>query len=272
MENNNLIPIYKSVPPFIKFEEGFGYKGVILEDKESGKIQCHLCGKLINSIPKHLYHKHKEKTPDSYRKIVGLGSTTPLVSRSTSKKIKNNFLNLTEEERKKRVALLLSNNKKLHSKNGNYKKRGKDSSIQYQNKFGTCEIQAKEKFFKKYRKLGHIPSIKEMSGSLRSIIYTRFPTYLDALKTWGISEQEYKNHILEGKNNAVIARAENDYFPKYDKETVKNQYMDFFIKNKRLPTWGEVAKLGLPSRVVFNRVFGMNKSDIENTFKVRESY
>ena len=269
LEIKGFEPIYKGIPPFMKYENGFGYIGVLLENKETGKIQCHLCGTLVNSVSKHLFHKHKGITPTDYRIKTGLNLTTPLVSQSTSKKIKNNFLNLTEEKRKKVIARLLANNKNLHSKNGNYKTRDKYSSSQFQNRFGTCPEQARTLFWKEFEKVGHIPTTDEMSPKLKNIVYTRFSSYKDALISWGVSEQQYRSYIIDGQQKAVSARAENDYFPKYSKEEVKKVYGDFFFQNKRLPTWGEVRQYGLPGRAPFQRAFGVNKSEIEQSFKVR---
>lgn len=255
-------PIYKSVPPYIKFTAGHGFKGVILENKETGKIQCHLCGTDAFNLSKHLFHKHKDTNPIEYRKNTGLGLTTPLMSTRTLKKIKNNFLNLTQKEKDKRIKLLKENNKKVHSQ-GKHKPRGEYSSTQYENKYGTCEVQAKDRFYNEYNKFGKIPSWKEMSSKLRYIIENRFGSYGEALKIWGIDEKVYKDHLLEAQNKAYEVRREADFFPKYDEKTVKNQYTDFFLRHKRLPTWGEVKSLGLPSRTVFVRIFGRNKSEIE---------
>lgn len=270
LEIEGFEPIYKGVPPFIKFNEGFGYLGVLLEHKETGKIQCHLCGVLVKGLAKHLYHKHKGVTPTQYRLKVGLNLTTPLLAQSSRKLIKNNFLDLTEEKQKEVVARLRANNKKLHSKNGNYKVRGPRSSSQYENRFGTCPEQAKTLFYKEYQQFGRIPSTEEMSGKLKHIIFSRFSSYKNALISWGITEQEYRNHIIEGRINAVKAREEKHFFPKYKEDDVKKLYSDFFFENGRFPTWGEVKNNKLPSRDVFERVFGGTKSEIEESFKVKE--
>ncbi len=270
LEVDGFEPIYKGVPPFIKFSSGFGYLGVLLQDKETGKIQCHFCGILANNLSKHLFHKHKDISPVEYRIKTGLNLTTPLVSQQTSKRIKNNFLNLTDEKRKEVIARLKDNNKKLHSEKGNYKTRGKYSSSQFENRFGTCPEQAKTLFWKEYETLGHIPSNDEMSGKLRNIVYTRFSSYKNALISWGITEEQYRQHITEGRINAVVARAENDFFPKYSVEEVKSKYQDFFFENKRMPTWGEVKMFGLPGRVPFQRAFGCPKSEVESSLQVKE--
>lgn len=269
LEIEGFEPVYKGVPPFMKFEGGHGYIGVLLEHTETGKLQCHICGVLIKSIGKHLFHKHKGISSVQYRIKTGLNLTTPLVSEATRKKFKNNFLNLTEKKRKEVVARLLANNKKVH-KEGKYKTKGTYSSSEFKNRFGTCPEQAKTQFQKEYKALGHIPTNSEMSGRLRNIVYTRFSSYREALLSWGVGEEEYRKHVVDGKMKAVETRAENDYFPKYSIEEVKKVYSDFFFQNKRLPTWGEVKQFGLPGRAPFQRAFGINKSDLQDTFKIRE--
>ena len=262
-------PVYKGIPPFTKFEKGFGYYGVLLEDEESGKLQCHLCGELNNNLAKHIFHKHKDFTAKKYKEIVGLNLTTPLMSESTRKKFKNNFLDLTEEKQQETIERLRSNNRKVHREKL-LTPRSTKGTLEHKNKYGTCPEQAKTLFWEEYNKIGHIPIDKEMSNKLRNIIYTRFTSYREALLAWGITEQQYREHVVEGQIKVHQTRAENDFFPKYDKEKVKQQYADFFFKNKRLPTWGEVKQYGLPKRSVFERVFGTCKSDIQNSFKVNE--
>ena len=264
-------PIYKGIPPFMKYEGGYGYQGVLLEKKETGELQCHLCGGLSLNLAKHIFHKHKDISVREYKMKVGLGLTTPMMSERTRKKLKNNFLELTEEKRKEVIARLMRNNKKLHSKGGNYKKRGEYSSTQYLNKFGTCPEQAKTLFHKEYKELGHIPTNSEMSEKLRYLVYKMFSSYKEALVVWGVSEEEYRNHVANGKQKAVDVRASNDYFPKFSKEQVKKAYSDFFFEKKRFPTWNEVREFGLPGRAPFQRAFGVNKSEIEASFTVRKS-
>jgi hypothetical protein len=191
-----------------------------------------------------------------------------MMSESTRKKIKNNFLNLTEKKKKEVIKRLKESMKQAHSQK-TWKTRPGVSALEMKNKFGTCPEQARTLFWEEYNKFGRITTTDEMSGKLKNLVFTRFSTYREALLVWGISEQEYTEHIANGKINAVNVRADNDYFPKYDIEDVKLQYAEFFNLNKRLPTWGEVKTYGLPGRAVFQRVFGKNKSEVENSFVFR---
>ncbi len=267
---DGFLPVYKGLPPFMKYEGGFGYSGVLLEDIVTGKLQCHLCGHLVNNLSKHLFHKHKEVTPEKYREMTGINRTTPLMSTSTLKKYKNNFLDLTKEKRNAIIARLKENNKSIHARKTYVKRTGTKGTTQMQNKFGTCPEQAKTQFMREYQKLGRIPSNSEMSGRLRNLVYTRFPSYKEALLAWGISDQEYRQHVTEGKVKAYQARADHDFYRKYTDEDVKTLYSDFYFQNKRLPTWSEVKQYGLPSREVFKRVFGTDKSLVEGSFASNE--
>lgn len=261
-------PVYKGIPPFMKFENGFGYMGVLLEEKETGKLQCHLCGNCSLNLAKHIFHKHKDFTIERYRNVSGLNNTTPLMAQSTRKKIKNNFLDLTEEKRRAVIKRLRGLNKKniFEGKVGGKRR----NTLEAQNKFGTCPEQARTLFWEEYKSIGRIPTNDELSSKLKYVVYSRFSSYKNAMIAWGVSEEEYRAHVLNGQQKAQEARAEKDFFPKYTDEEVEKMYGNFFFQNKRLPTWGEVKELGLPGRAPFQRVFNASKSEIEDGFKVRE--
>lgn len=262
--------VYKGIPPFMKYENGYGYIGVLLEDEETGQLQCHLCGQLANNLAKHIYHKHKDINSKSYKAIVGLNNHTPLMSETTRRKYKNNFLNLTEDKKNEVIERLRSLNRSSHKykKLNQHKKRGYTVSPETENKFGTCPEQAKTLFWEEYNKFGGIPKVEEMSGKLKNLVYTRFSSYREALITWGITEEEYKDHIVNWNINVQNSRRNKDFFPKFTEDEVYQKYQDFFLLNKRLPTWGEVAQYGLPGRIPFARVFKTNKSAIQQRFRL----
>jgi hypothetical protein len=259
-------PIYKGIPPFMKFEDGYGFYGVLLEEEETGKLQCHLCGHTVLNIAQHLRHKHKDVKPNDYKIKTGLSLGTPLLSETSRKKIKNNFLNLTPEKREEIIKRLQNFNKKLH-RDKTKRQREAKASIQTNNRYGTCPEQVRSQFYEIYTKLGRLPNWLELTGRLRYIIESRFGTYEEAVVVWGIPRQEYQEHISNAKENAKNARAENDYFPKFTEEEVRKVYQDFFTLKKRLPTWGEVKTNNMPGRVPFKRVFGCEKRVLEMQLK-----
>lgn len=262
--------VYKGIPPFMKYESGFGYIGVLLESEETGELQCHICGETNNSLAKHIYHKHKDINTSKYKEMVGLNMGTPLMSESTRKKIKNNFLNLTDEKRQEVINRMRNFNKSNHSKKLVKPRTDKGGSAEMQNKFGTCPEQARTLFWEEYTKFGRIPTTDEMSCKLKNLVYTRFGSYKEAMIAWGVSEQEYRAHFTEADIKAYEARRQANFFPKYSKEEVIQRYSDFYFEKKRLPTWGEVKQFGMPGRIPFTRAFGKSKSEVENMFTMKD--
>lgn len=262
IEINGFRSIYKGVPPFMKFDKGYGYFGVLLEEESTGKLQCHLCGDTFLNLAKHIFHKHKDTSPKQYKITTGLNLTTPLMSERTRKLIKNNFLDLDEEKRDAIIKRMQRFNKELHSK-GTKKQRVNKATLEMNNKYGTCPEQIKYKFFARYDELGRIPNWRELPGGVRSIIEKRFGSYQEALITWGISQEEYQDHVSQAKVNAVAARRDHNFFPKYNKEQVRKQYIQLYALKGRFPTWGEITQSGLPKRNVFERTFGCSKTEME---------
>ena len=94
---NEIENLYKegTNAPYSKIGNGFGYYGVFIKDKNSGKVQCHVCGKFFNSVSVHSYAKHKILSND-YKKKYGFHKTFPLVSAQTS-----NLYRLAREKKMK---------------------------------------------------------------------------------------------------------------------------------------------------------------------------
>jgi hypothetical protein len=260
--DNDLFPLYKPEPPFMEYSGGYGFMGVLLQSKETGKIQCHLCGRMFKNVARHVQHAH-DIDDGGYKDEVGLNKHVPLVCESTSQKLRESFTSLSPEKKEKRIRLLTRNNKRLHTEN-RYVKRSKGVSVQYQNQYGTCDLQAKHAFWKEYTALGHVPTNNEMSGRLKSLVYTRFKSYDEALRAWGIGEEELLSYKTYSRGKTKIARAKSNFFPKYEKEVVDKQYREFYHQNKRLPTWTEARRLGFPCRTVFKRLYGTyDKKELE---------
>jgi len=64
-------PIQKAIPPYMPFEKGYGYMGVLLLDTETDRIQCHYCGLWFKSMSRHLEKIHGFNA-SHYKKEVGL--------------------------------------------------------------------------------------------------------------------------------------------------------------------------------------------------------
>tara|TARA_R110000868_G_scaffold411107_1_gene701829 strand:- start:1604 stop:2416 length:813 start_codon:yes stop_codon:yes gene_type:complete len=256
----NLIPLYKAEPPFMDFTSGYGYLGVILQDINSGKIQCHLCGKLFKGLNTHLFRKHEINSTE-YKEKTGLNKTTPLCSSNSSKKRRESYFS---PERKESVLNHLKDmrekqkSRSVEKKQEGYNKSKFSGRVQRKNLTGTCDLQAKHLFWTLYRKYNGIPPLRD-NRKLENLAITRFGTYEKAMLSWGISQKEIDNHEEKRIYNFKKLREENNFFPKYSKEIVINQVKQFYDLNKRIFTWSEAKNLGLPSPIVFKRITGTFK-------------
>ena len=88
--------LYKLHPPFRKLKQGHGFIGVVLADKKTGEIQCHICGKLFDTLSHHL-RKHKINV-QSYKEIYGLRKNK---DKLMSKKMIDIFKRAAEQRHKK---------------------------------------------------------------------------------------------------------------------------------------------------------------------------
>lgn len=261
-------PIYKGIPPFMKYEDGFGYYGVLLEEEKTGKLQCHLCGHTTLNLNKHVFHKHKDLTIKQFKEKIGLSLTTPLMAESTRDKYRKNFLHLTEEKKEETIKRLKNLNKKLHTEKTKRQRTNK-ASLQTNNTYGTCPEQVKSQFYEIYNKLGRVPRWDELTYKLRYILETRFGSYEEGLVVWGISRQEYRDHINEGHIKKAEYIREHGHPSLVDDEQVRRQYLEFFELKNRLPTWGEVKQSGMYGRVPFARVFKCGKKELQKMLKMR---
>lgn len=269
--SQDLFPLYKPKPPFMEFTNGYGFQGVIMLKKSTGKIQCHICGEFKKSISKHVYHAHDKMTSTDYRDLVGLNKTTPLVCPGTSLKIRENFTMKPKAERERisqRLLKLMHEGRRKHGFRGFKKTRG---TMQEKNTMGSCDLQIKHRFITEMTKLGVLPTTTEISASLRSMIYSRFSSYDDALRAWGFSEREISEKEMRGEQKYIAGRKKFlETSPDlYSKDKVKKQLLSFNKEFGRLPTWGECGLSSdregrLPGRQTILRLFNItNKDELE---------
>src|SRR3990167_11305295 len=86
---SGFIKLYKYKEPFMKFQEGFGFEGVLAMDGNGDKIQCHLCGNWYEVLGNHLHREHNMKASD-YKRLVGLRQNTALISEKVREKMVTN--------------------------------------------------------------------------------------------------------------------------------------------------------------------------------------
>jgi len=167
------ININKYVPPFERIVNGFGFMGVVIEDSESGFLQCNICGKWYENIPTHLRH-HKILARD-YKIKFGLNQSTAL----KSKRIRINQSRVMEGMRrthKKHRMKFVKNN--IYAGNT----LGKKKSLETINKYGICDLQIKDKVLKLKEKLGKTPTLNDLAkvygNTFISHITKRYRSYV----------------------------------------------------------------------------------------------
>jgi hypothetical protein len=154
--------------PFMKAAgNGYGFQGVLIQDENREKIQCHGCGAWVQKLTTGHVYSCSQLTTTEYKKKYGLNSDQGLVSDETS-------LRLT------RVALL---NKATHRTFGGKRGRGgtKKHSISFFNRYGTCPLQLKTRLYEFIRCNRELPSPGNRGKALYQVLSRRFGTYEKAL-------------------------------------------------------------------------------------------
>lgn len=151
---SGFVHIGKYVPPFEKVKEGYGFMGVIVEDWNSEKLQCHICGKWFENIPTHLRHAHNI-TANDYKKNYGLLQSTAL----KSKRLRIRQSEVMQKLRGKNKANRHSFSKK-NSFAGNRKNTKR--AVEGRNKYGVCDLQIMQKVIELKKELGKTPTLTQL--------------------------------------------------------------------------------------------------------------
>lgn len=181
------VMLYNYKEPFMRFEEGYGYQGVLLFDGINDQVQCHLCGEWQTSLPHHLRREHNTNAAD-YKRQVGLSQTSALISESTREKLIANAKNGKGlEERKKNLRP-----GKKHRPESIEKIRqailDNANRRETQNKRGTCPEQLIDRLRKDFARLGRTPTTRE-AGYLPTIIKV-YGSWKNACEIAGVPYRE----------------------------------------------------------------------------------
>lgn len=167
--------IGKYIPPFEKNATGYGFKGVLIEDSKSGKLQCSLCGEWFEQLPTHINATH-EMTGEDYKKNFGLLQSTAL----KSKKLRLRQSVIMQELRKKYKQCnykFVRNNQFAGNRKDNPK------AVESQNKYGVCKLQLMERILELKKELGKTPTLTDLKDRYGSVIMTnlsqRFGSYIE---------------------------------------------------------------------------------------------
>ena len=222
------VKLYNYKEPFMKFEEGFGYQGVLLFDGETDKIQCHFCGEWYGALANHIAKEHNMRVSE-YKDIIGLSQTTALISESMRGKLIASGLN-------QRLKNLKPGIKKTEEQKKKISETLKKKSTELKNLRGTCPLQILSKMRASYDKLGRTPVEGEWGVSIETIEAT-YGTLKDACDLAGVPYRKPGQTMRMWTEERAI-----DYF------------YNFLEGNGRLPNYKDnVSLFKLFTKGKFNR-------------------
>lgn len=179
---SGFVHIGKYMPPFEKNDTGFGFKGVLVEDFESGKIQCSECGLWFDQLGMHILHTHEMESSE-YKRKFGLLLSTALKSKRIRLRQSEVMIKLRKENK----------NNRYKFKRGNEfasNRLGKPKSVEHRNRYGVCDLQLMQKILEMKKELGKTPTLidlKERYGpGLIATLNYRYGSYIQICKDLGL--------------------------------------------------------------------------------------
>lgn len=206
------VMLYNYKEPFMPFQAGHGYEGVLLFDTVTDLVQCHFCGDWFKQLPVHLKREHAMSAAE-YKQATGLMKKTALMGESTRSK----FIARGLEKRKANLARRVW---KGHTKESRAKISAtlRDNAREKQNKRGTCPEQLLERIREKYRTLGRQIRADEVRG--RDTIIKMYGSWEEACRLAGVPYS----------NNQHVKQLS------HTEDSVVAWILDFTKKNGRMPT------------------------------------
>jgi hypothetical protein len=241
------------------YEGGHGYRGVLLFDGSSDRVQCHFCGSWEQNLPAHLWYSHKTKAM-VYKKMVGLGKRTALISET----IREKLIASGHEQRMNNLRpgkkLTAEQRKKIAKGLAEYYK-----TTEMQNVHGTCPLQLITKLRTLAEKLGRAPKHDEIP-SYESYMKV-FGSVKNALLRAGITPRKSGVNVTwragKQKNVGTIDQ-------RYTRELVLGMVRDFMKEHGRDPSISDCRRGLLPSHSTFTTMFGGLRAAIRTANVTKE--
>lgn len=234
---SGFVTLYNYKEPFMRYEKGYGFWGVLLFDGKTEKVQCHLCGEWMQYIGNHL-HKEHNMTAADYKRKVGLRQNTALISERLREK-------LIAASMEKRKANLVPGGKKTPEMIEKIRKTLKDTRAESQNDKGTCPLQLVDRLRKLHDKLGRTPHTDEI-GFYQTLVKV-WGSLQDACIAAGIPYrkpgQNIKHHTLGVKEL-------------YSKDQLVILMRSFREKHGREPSPSDARRNLLPAYNTYKNKFG----------------
>lgn len=235
------VTLYKYKEPFMPFETGFGYQGVLLFDGETDKVQCHFCGDWFDYLPAHI-RLHGLKAVE-YKMEVGLRKNTALISEAHREKlIANRTISLRN---------LIKGKKKtaLEKKKISATVKANATIRQQQNEKGTCPYQMLDRIQKVAEELGRVPTTDEFNGVKTA--EKLFGSWSEAVRLAGYQPRKVGSNIVKNKIH-------------YSKESLVALLKEFKSTHNRFPTPSDRRRQLMPSDETFRRHFGSYQNALKS--------
>lgn len=211
------VTLYNYKEPFMDFQGGYGYQGVLLFDGSSDKVQCHFCGKWFLTLAGHI-GLHGLRASE-YKEEVGLAQTTALIGEEVRSKLIANGL----EKRMKNLVVPKTVSEETRKKISNTLKK---NVTEIQNKRGTCPLQLIDRLRKRYVELGRTPEHNEFSA------------YKTIIEVYGSFEEACRiADIPYRKPGQTVTKM-------WTRDEAKEWIRAFVDTNGDLPRYTDAVKLG----------------------------
>lgn len=210
------VHLYNYKEPFMDFNGGYGFQGVLLFDGASDKIQCHFCGKWFLHLSGHI-GLHGLRA-DEYKQEVGLAPTTALIGETVREKLIANGL----EKRVRNLQPCTEVSQETRDKISATLKR---NVTELQNKRGTCPLQLIDRLRALYADLGRTP--KNSECTFYTTLVNVYGTFEEACNIAGIPY-----------------RRKGETLPKYTKKDAVEWVRSYFDTYNKLPRYTDALKMG----------------------------
>jgi hypothetical protein len=213
--------LYKIHYPYRRLQNGHGFSGVVLADKETGKLQCHVCGEHHDNLSWHI-RAHKISV-EHYKRKYGLRKKDKLVSEKAFEKrsrVSKQYHVNHKKDFNKYLARALSardTNKEQHLANKSVSHKGAMNSASHVNSRGICPDQINYRFDIVAQIVGKQPGVNDVLAWDRPI-YSRIVhnhgSFNNYIKFRGLSSNKIGQHGNYIKDVDLIAALRKVYFVK----------------------------------------------------------
>ena len=232
---SGFVRLYNYKEPFIPFEGGYGYRGVLLMDGKGDQVQCHICGEWLYGLPGHLKTAHATNA-EKYKDLVGLSQTTALISEGWRENLivdrvppqRKDWADFTKEEQ---VAMMEKRRETL--------KRGKS---EHQNRMGTCPEQLKQRIRDLAAEKGRTPTAAELAPWAGTLVRV-FGSIEEAMKQARVPRRAPGTKLDQWDKKSILEEAEN-FHKIHSRAPVFSDYRRKLLEPDYKVVWSHFRSMG----------------------------